>query len=41
MKKVLWQNTDNWKTLLTERARISGELVLSDFTKKALAKFSK
>ncbi|WP_439131808.1 enoyl-CoA hydratase/isomerase family protein [Polaribacter sp.] len=41
MKKVLWQNTSNWDELLLERAKISGELVLSDFTKKALAKFSK
>ena len=41
MKKVLWQNTNHWDTLLLERAKISGELVLSEFTKKALAKFSK
>jgi methylglutaconyl-CoA hydratase len=41
MKKVLWENTGHWGTLLTERATISGELVLSAFTKKALAKFSK
>jgi len=41
MKKVLWQNTNHWDTLLAERAAVSGELVLSDFTKKALAKFSK
>jgi methylglutaconyl-CoA hydratase len=41
MKKVLWENTQNWDELLTERALISGKLVLSDFTKKALAKFSK
>jgi methylglutaconyl-CoA hydratase len=41
MKKVLWQNTNHWDILLAERAAISGELVLSDFTKKALAKFSK
>jgi methylglutaconyl-CoA hydratase len=41
LKKVLWENTDNWDTLLAERAKISGELVLSDFTKKALAKFKK
>ncbi|WP_298782267.1 enoyl-CoA hydratase/isomerase family protein [uncultured Polaribacter sp.] len=41
MKKVLWENTDNWNELLAERAAISGELVLSEFTKKALAKFSK
>lgn len=41
MKKILWKNTDNWDTLLQERAAISGELVLSDFTKKALNKFKK
>jgi methylglutaconyl-CoA hydratase len=41
MKKVLWKGTDNWDTLLYERASISGKLVLSDFTKKALEKFKK
>ena len=41
MKKVLWENTNHWDTLLKQRAKISGELVLSGFTKKALAKFSK
>jgi methylglutaconyl-CoA hydratase len=41
MKKVLWENTQNWDELLAERAAISGELVLSAITKKALAKFSK
>lgn len=41
MKKVLWQNTNHWDELLLERAKISGELVLSEFTKNALAKFSK
>lgn len=41
MKKILWKNTDNWEQLLTDRAAVSGELVLSDFTKKALAKFKK
>jgi methylglutaconyl-CoA hydratase len=41
MKKVLWENTGHWDQLLLERAKISGELVLSEFTKKALAKFSK
>ena len=41
MKKILWKNTDHWKELLEERAAISGELVLSDFTKNALAKFKK
>ena len=41
IKKVLWKNTNNWDKLLIERAQISGELVLSDFTKKALQKFKK
>lgn len=41
LKIIFWQNTENWDVLLSERAKISGELVLSDFTKKALAKFAK
>lgn len=41
MKKILWENTSNWSTLLEERAAISGELVLSEFTKNALSKFKK
>ncbi|MEX1382449.1 enoyl-CoA hydratase/isomerase family protein [Lutibacter sp.] len=41
MKKILWQGTENWDTLLSERAAISGKLVLSDFTKNALQKFKK
>ncbi len=41
MKKALWKGTENWNDLLAERAAISGELVLSDFTKKALSKFKK
>ena len=39
MKKVLWEGTEHWDTLLQERALMSGTLVLSDFTKKALATF--
>lgn len=41
MKKVLWENTDNWDKLLVQRAAISGKLVLSEFTKNALAAFKK
>ncbi len=41
MKKILWKETNHWNTLLLERAEISGKLVLSDFTKKALEKFKK
>ena len=41
IKKVLWENTEHWDELLYERAAISGKLVLSDFTKKALNEFKK
>lgn len=41
MKKVLWEGTENWDTLLYERAGISGRLVLSDFTVNALNQFKK
>jgi methylglutaconyl-CoA hydratase len=39
LKKIFWEGTENWDTLLTERAEMSGKLVLSDFTKKAIEKF--
>jgi methylglutaconyl-CoA hydratase len=39
LKKVLWQGTDDWDTLLCDRAEISGRLVLSQFTKDAIARF--
>jgi methylglutaconyl-CoA hydratase len=39
MKKIFWQGTRHWDTLLIERAEISGKLVLSEFTKNALSKF--
>ncbi|MES2241077.1 MAG: enoyl-CoA hydratase/isomerase family protein [Bacteroidota bacterium] len=41
MKRVIWEGTDNWDSLLLERAAITGQLVLSDFTKKALTQFKK
>ncbi len=41
MKKVFWEGTEHWSELLYERAAISGKLVLSDFTKKALHQFKK
>lgn len=41
MKKVFWEGTNHWDSLLYERASISGRLVLSDFTKNALEKFKK
>ncbi len=39
MKKVFWQGTDHWDDLLAKRAAISGELVLSEFTKQKLKGF--
>jgi methylglutaconyl-CoA hydratase len=39
MKKVFWRGTEDWDNLLSERAAISGRLVLSDFTKETLKKF--
>ena len=40
MKKVFWEDYDHWDELLEQRAEKSGRLVLSTFTKEALAKFS-
>jgi methylglutaconyl-CoA hydratase len=39
MKKIFWKGTENWDQLLTERAAISGRLVLSTFTRNAIEKF--
>ena len=39
MKRTFWRGTDDWDALLAERAAISGRLVLSDFTREAIARF--
>lgn len=39
LKKMLWKGTENWDTLLEERAEISGRLVLSDYTKEFIEAF--
>jgi enoyl-CoA hydratase/carnithine racemase len=39
MKTMFWKGTEDWDILLTERAKISGRLVLSEFTKETLKKF--
>jgi methylglutaconyl-CoA hydratase len=41
LKKAFWEGTDHWDALLDERAGMSGMLVLSDFTKNAIAAFKK
>lgn len=39
LKKVMWEGTENWDTLLLERAAMSGKLVISEFTINAINKF--
>jgi methylglutaconyl-CoA hydratase len=39
LKKVFWEGTENWDTLLAERAEMSGELVLSKFTRTFIENF--
>ena len=41
LKAIFWEGTDHWDTLLSERAEISGTLVLSDFTINAINSFKK
>lgn len=41
LKKVFWKGTENWDTLLNERAAVSGKLVLSAFTRNAINSFKK
>jgi len=36
MKTMFWRGTEDWDQLLIQRAKISGRLVLSDFTKDKL-----
>jgi enoyl-CoA hydratase/carnithine racemase len=40
MKRVFWQGTEHWTELLTERARISGGLVVSGFARRAIEQLS-
>ncbi len=39
LKRVFWEGTDHWDELLEKRAALSGKLVLSDFTRNAIAAF--
>jgi methylglutaconyl-CoA hydratase len=39
LKKVMWQGTENWDSLLIDRAGMSGTLVLSEFTINAINQF--
>jgi methylglutaconyl-CoA hydratase len=39
LKKIFWEGTAHWDTLLSDRAGMSGKLVLSDFTVNAINSF--
>ena len=39
MKEAFWAGTEGWDALLADRARMSGTLVLSPFTRAAIARF--
>ncbi len=39
LKKIFWEGTEHWDTLLSERAGMSGKLVLSEFTINAINSF--
>ena len=39
LKRILWEGTEHWDTLLAERSAVSGKLVLSKFTREAIAAF--
>lgn len=39
LKKVMWEGTEHWDNLLSERAGMSGKLVLSEFTVNAINSF--
>ena len=41
LKSIFWQGTDDWEQLLESRAEMSGSLVLSDFTRDAIAAFDR
>ena len=41
LKNVFWEGTEHWDELLADRAKMSGKLVLSDFTVNAINKFKK
>lgn len=39
LKEIFWKGTEDWNTLLAERAASSGKLALSEFTRQALERF--
>jgi methylglutaconyl-CoA hydratase len=41
LKKVFWEHTDHWDTLLTERAAVSGKLLMTEYTQNKLAQLKR
>lgn len=39
LKRAFWEGTEQWETLLRDRAGLSGTMVLSDFTSRAIGEF--
>lgn len=39
LKRVFWEGTENWPQVLSDRALISGTMVLSEFTSNAIGAF--
>lgn len=39
LKRVAWQGTEDWDTLLEQRAEISGRLILGEFSKNYISQF--
>lgn len=39
MKRIYWKDVDDWEARMDARAQLSGRMVLSDFTRDALARF--
>jgi methylglutaconyl-CoA hydratase len=40
LKRAFWHGTDDWPMLLEQRAALSGRMVLSEFTKRAIVAFA-
>lgn len=41
LKKIFWEGTEHWDKLLAERAGISGQLILSNYSRNFLKQFKK
>ena len=39
LKQVFWHGTEGWDLVLADRAAMSGRMVLSEFTRSAIAGF--